>query len=144
MTRRTHLMLDGIGQAGIMLYYAFILSKSDETITLLQLFIITMATWQFINGILSYKFFEGQSKKQYVRISGIAWLAVIVLLGFVFLAGNFIMMLGFAAFGEIFETIFSMITSAIWMSFPILLGISVCWYIYITIQDINIIINKTI
>jgi hypothetical protein len=144
MTRRNHLMLDGIGQACIIIYYAFLFAKSSETIVLLQLFAISLAAWQFINGVLSYKFFEGQSKKQYVRVCGLVWISCFGLIGAIYLIERSVGLMGLAGLSEYLFGAFQWALGAILVVLPILLGCLILWYIYITIKDINIVINKTI
>ena len=137
-------MLDGIGQACIIIYYAFLFAKSSETIVLLQLFAISLAAWQFVNGLLSYKFFEGQSKKHYVRVCGMTWIASFALIGILYFLGNFLLLVGLSAFADSIKILFDWIVAALWFALPIVLGVFACWYLYITIKDINIVMNKTI
>lgn len=144
MTRRNHLMLDTIGQTCIILYYAFMLTNSSETIVLLQLFAISLCGWQFVNGILAYKFFEGQSKKLYVRVSVAIWVSIFGLFGILWLGLNLAFLAGLSGVMETLLLVFGAVEYGIWGVFPAVFGALACWYLYITIRDINVVINKTI
>ena len=144
MTGRQQVFLDAIGQAGLIIFYAIMLSQTSAIVELLSIFAIVLCAWQFINGILSYKFFERQTKRTYVRIAAYTFIAIFAFWGIMWMAIKLAFMSGSEAAVAFIDNIALAVIPALWAVLPILTGALAIWYIYLTIKDLNILINKTI
>ena len=138
MNHRHHLIIDSFAQAILILYFAFLLTKSTEPYKVLEIFFVFLSLWQFVNGVLSYKFFERDSKKLYVRVFGYT---LVGLSGFIglnwFIITTGILNLLPAGFSINFM-------KYIWMIIPYYLIAMVLWYLIITFRDLYNMIYRTI
>jgi hypothetical protein len=138
MTHRHHLIIDGLGQAILIIFYGLLLGKSQSADELLLLFPIVLTAWQFVNGVLSYKFFERDSKKTYVRIGGTVLIVFSVFWGLLWMLQNIAQINIFINnFADGFLPVF-------WVLLPIICGALAIWYIYITIKDLYNMMYNTI
>jgi len=138
MNHRHHLIIDSFAQAILILYFAFLLTKSTAPVEVLQIFFVFLSFWQFANGLLSYKFFERDSKKLYVRVYGYT-LGVI---------SGFFGLTWFLQTTGVFNLLpagFNIsIMVYIWKIIPYYLIAMVLWYLIITFRDLYNMIYRTI
>jgi hypothetical protein len=138
MNHRHHLLIDSFAQATLFIFFAFLLNKSTEPNKVVQIFLVFLSFWQFINGVLSYKFFERDSKKLYVKIFGYTFTLISGLFGLSwFLQTIGILNLLAAGFQLNFIRYF-------WIIIPYYLIIMAVWYLIITFKDIYKMIYRTI
>lgn len=150
MTRQMHLIFDALGQC--LLLFAFIYLLVDYTTgtnSLLnnwRFFALFTMLWQFANAIISTRVYEDKLRLSFVRIAGwsLLWaviaLAVIYLLVYLFFTYN---ALNFENMGMFFSIIDLVIRVVQWV-IPTILTVLIGYYYFLTIKDINIMINKTI
>jgi hypothetical protein len=138
MTHRHHLIIDALGQALIILFYGLLLGKTENFLTILQIFPMALTGWQFVNGLLSYKFFERDSKKLYVRITGMIFIAIAAFWGLL------LMLTQVSALAVIVGSVALPLIPFLIILMPILTTGMSLWYLYITIKDINIMLFRTI
>jgi len=134
MTYKQHLIIDALMQALIILFYGLLLGKTENPLAVLQIFPMALTGWQFINGVLSYKFFERDSKKLYVRITGMIFIAIFAFWGILLML---MQLLSLVVIVGSFATI-------LFILLPMLTAAMSLWYLYITIKDINIVLFRTI
>ncbi len=138
MTFRNHLLIDSIIQALLIIFFSFLLAKSSAPTNILQLFPITLFAWQFINAVLSYKFFERTSKRLFVRISGYCLIGIFALRGFLWLADSFVTL------SEMANKLTEQIEPLILIILPFFCAALALWYLYITFRDLYNMMYNTI
>lgn len=138
MNHRHHLFIDSLGQILILLFFGYLYSLKNDSNVVLKLIPIVLCFWQLINGILSYKFFERLSKKNYVRTAGITIATIFALNGFIWFSDKIIPLNQsvYSAFENIKST-FEVITL-------ILCALFCLWYIVLTVREIYIVLFRTI
>jgi len=134
MTYRQHLFIDSILQTIIIIYFSFQLGNTTEPIKLLQLMSIMLFGWQFLNGIISYKFFERSQKSLFVRVTSI-------FLGLIFgLRG--LLWLGLSILPELAQNLTLTLEPVLLQILTVFSAMMALWYLYITIKDLyNIFFN---
>jgi hypothetical protein len=138
MNYSLHLKIDALLQAIIIIFYAMLIGKSEAPSEIAIILPIVLCSWQFINGLLSYKFFERDSKKIYVRVCG--W-SLIILSGFWGALWFISNIPGLRYFSLIFG---EEITPVFWILLPIFATIMSVWYLYITVRDLYNMMFNTI
>jgi len=138
MTYRHHLLIDSIVQALIIIFFSILLPRAPVMSNILQLMAILLFLWQFVNALVSYKFFERMSKKLFVRVAGYSLVFVIALRGITALAAMF------APFMKIANDLEAKTEPFILMFLPFLCAALALWYLYITLRDLYNLIFKTI
>jgi hypothetical protein len=136
MTYRQHLFIDSILQTIIIIYFSFQLGSTIEPIKLLQLMSIMLFGWQFLNGIISYKFFERSQKRLFVRVTSI-------FLGLIFgLRG--LLWLGLSILPELAQNLTLTLEPVLLQILTVFSAMMALWYLYITIKDLYNVIFNTI
>ena len=138
MTYRHHLLIDSIVQAIMIIFFGFLLARSLAPVNMLQLMPIMLFGWQFINAVLSYKFFERMSKKLFVRIAGVCLIIVFAFRGLLWMA---------ASFGPISEMVTNLTIQSEPILFLVLTFLSAAmavWYLYLTFKDLYNMMYNTI
>ncbi len=138
MTFRHHLLIDSILQAILIIFFSFLLARSSAPTNILQLFPIILFGWQFINAVVSYKFFERTSKKLFVRISGYCMLGIFALRGILFLASRI------SPLAQIGIDLTERIEPFMLSITPFLCATLALWYLYITFRDMYNMMYNTI
>lgn len=138
MQHRHHLFIDSLGQISILLFFSFLYGFKNDSITILKLLPLLLCLWQIINGIISYKFFERQSKKLFVKISGVSVATIFAINGIFWFANKTVSLsLYFYSLTENFNYFFEVIT-------VVLCAVFCLWYFYLTTKDVYIILFKTV
>jgi hypothetical protein len=138
MTYRHHLLVDSIVQALLIIFFSFLLARSSAPPNILQLLPISLFSWQFINGVVSYKFFERTSKKLFVRISGYCLIGIFAIRGILFLASKITPFMQMAM--DLTEHTEPFLLSII----PFFCAALALWYLYITFRDLYNMMYNTI
>ncbi len=138
MTFRHHLLIDSIVQAILIIFFSFLLARSSAPPNILQLLPISLFSWQFINGVVSYKFFERTSKKLFVRISGYCLIGIFAIRGILFLASKITPFMQMAM--DLTEYTEPFLLSII----PFFCAALALWYLYITFRDLYNMMYNTI
>ncbi len=145
MNKGQHLIIDALGQSFIILYFSFFLGQSQSPpLLILQLFVIGLSAWQFVNAVLSYKFFENANKRLFVRVSGFTWGAVFLFWGLIWMLFQSLALSGLATLLEKINDFIESSEQVIGLILPIVLGGLAVWYLYITIRELYNSIYKTI
>ncbi len=66
MTSRQHLIIDTLGQSVIIIFYSLLIGKSNSPIEILKITPLVLLSWQIINALISYIFYNKQTKKLFV------------------------------------------------------------------------------
>ena len=136
MTYRQHLFIDSILQTIIIIYFSFQLGSTTEPIKLLQPMSIMLFGWQFLNGIISYKFFERSQKRLFVRVTSI-------FLGLIFgLRG--LLWLGLSILPELAHNLTLSLEPVLLQILTVFSAMMALWYLYITIKDLYNVFFNTI
>lgn len=138
MTYRHHLLVDSIVQALLIIFFGFLLVRSSAPLNILQLIPIILFGWQFINAVLSYKFFERTSKRLFVRVSGYCLMGIFSIRGILFLAANI------RALKQIIFDFTEKIEPIMILLLTFLCAALALWYLYITLRDLYNLIFNTI
>lgn len=136
MTNRQHLIIDALGQALIIIFYSLLTGNSSSPIEILKIMPVVLFSWQIINAILSYKFFERQSKKIFVRTGGWTIAGIFLFWGATWVLFQF-PILPVLEIIEKSEFIF-------WVLIPFLSAAFCCWYLYLTFKEVYNMLFNTI
>jgi len=118
-----------------------VMAKTNALVEVLLVIPFVLTAWQFVNGLISYKFFEGTSKKLYVRVTGYTLVSICVFWG---LFWALIIIGTSVGSGDLTSEWMPYILPVLWSILPFALGILALWYLIISIQDVYIILYKTI
>jgi hypothetical protein len=134
MNYRQHLFIDSILQTIIIFYFSYQLGSSAEQVKLLQLMSIMLFGWQFLNGIISYKFFERRHKRLFVRVTSIFLGLILGLRG--------LLWLGLSILPEQAYNLTLSLEPVLLQILTVFSAMMALWYLYITIKDLyNVFFN---
>lgn len=136
MTSRQHLIIDTLGQSVIIIFYSLLIGKSNSPIEILKITPLVLLSWQIINALISYIFYNKQTKKLFVRISIWTLAGGFIYWGCTWLICQF-SFLSIGGLIEKFESIF-------WILIPFFLVAFCFWYLYISLKEIYNIMFNTI
>ena len=136
MTYRQHLFIDSTLQAIIIFYFSFLVGSNSEPFKLLQLMSIMLFGWQFLNGIISYKFFERRNKRLFVRVTSIFLVLIFGLRG--------LLWLGSTVAHELAANLIITIEPVLIQILVVFSALMALWYLYITIKDLYIVFFNTV
>jgi len=138
MTFRHHLLIDSFMQALLIIFFGFLMARTSAPLSLLQIMPVTLFGWQFINAVLSYKFFERSNKRLFVRISGFCMIIIFSIRGVLWLAASF------APLHEQVSSLTTQIEPIMLLLITFLSAALALWYLYITLRDLYNMMYNTI
>ncbi len=130
MNGRQHLFIDSIGQAAILIMFAYFISSSEQPLEVAQILPIMLFAWQFFNALVSYKFFEQESKAFYVKVAGWSLLILCIFLGLLWFIANLPMTL------QLVDLVVTYAFPVIQLLFPFGLGILAIWYLSLSFKEV--------
>jgi hypothetical protein len=134
MNGRQHLFLDALGQAGIILFFSFMIAKSEHPFEVLELMAILLFFWQLPNAFISVRFYERAAKATYTKVAGYSLIALAGFFGLLY----FILQI-WAGIIPFVDKVFFVIEQAI----PYIFATFAIWYLGITVNELyNTIFNR--
>lgn len=134
MNGRQHLILDALGQAGILMMFSFFIASSDHPIEVAEILAIMLFFWQIINALISYQYFERERKALFVKIAGWSLIGICGFLG---------ILLVITQFPILPPKIVNIIVMLLEVGTPYILAIFAIWCLVITINDLyNTVFNR--
>lgn len=134
MNGRQHLILDALGQAGILLMFSFFIAKSDHPLEVAEILAILLFFWQIINALISYRYFERETKGLFVKVA--AW-------SIIGICGGLGLLLLITQFPVIPASIVNAIIMVLEKGVPYIFAIFAIWCLIITINDLyNTVFNR--
>ena len=137
MTYRHHLFIDSLGQAILIIFFGFLIAGTESPVNMLELMPIMLFGWQFLNALISYKFFERHTKQNFVRFSSLGLILIFGIRGILWFASLI------PSIEESLEQTTLLIESYIYMILPIYCAFFSVWYLYLTFKDLNNAIFRT-
>jgi uncharacterized membrane protein len=137
MTYRHHLFIDSLGQAILIIFFGFLIAGTESPVNMLELMPIMLFGWQFLNALISYKFFERHTKQNFVRFSALGLILIFGIRGILWFASLI------PSIEESLEQTTLLIESYIYMILPIYCAFFSVGYLYLTFKDLNNAIFRT-
>jgi uncharacterized membrane protein len=137
MTYRHHLFIDSLGQAILIIFFGFLIAGTESSVNMLELMPIMLFGWQFLNALISYKFFERHTKQNFVRFSALGLILIFGIRGILWFASLI------PSIEESLEQTTLLIESYIYMILPIYCAFFSVWYLYLIFKDLNNAIFRT-
>jgi uncharacterized membrane protein len=137
MTYRHHLFIDSLGQTILIIFFGFLIAGTESSVNMLELMPIMLFGWQFLNALISYKFFERHTKQNFVRFSALGLILIFGIRGILWFASLI------PSIEESLEQTTLLIESYIYMILPIYCAFFSVWYLYLTFKDLNNAIFRT-
>lgn len=138
MTFRQHLFIDSLGQAILIIFFGFLIAGSESPFNILQLMPIMLFGWQFLNALISYKFFERHTKQNFVRFSAFGLILIFGIEGIPWFASLI------PSIEENLEQTTLLIESYIYFILPFYCTLFLIWYLFITFKDLYNQVFRTI
>jgi uncharacterized membrane protein len=137
MTYRHHLFIDSLGQAILIIFFGLLIAGTESPVNMLELMPIMLFGWQFLNALISYKFFERHTKQNFVRFSALGLILIFGIRGILWFASLI------PSIEESLEQTTLLIESYIYMILPIYCAFFSVGYLYLTFKDLNNAIFRT-
>lgn len=138
MNARQHLYLDCFIQFVLLLYFAFLIGKTENFFELLTIIPFIFLAWQLPNGLIYDRFFEQHSRRTFLKYSFYSIILIAVFWGSIWMALH---IPGVGAF------LLPLISSAIPITvaiLPFLAGIIALGYLGLCFRDLYFAVYKTI
>ena len=138
MTYRHHLFIDSLGQAILIIFFGFLIAGTESPVNMLELIPIMLFGWQFLNAIISYKFFERYTKQNFVRFSALGLILIFGIRGTLWFASLI------PSIEESLNQTTLLIESYIYFILPFYCTLFLIWYLFITFKDLYNLIFRTV